>query len=218
MLSVEEFQRLLEAAPNYLRPILLLAHDTGMRRGEILNLRWSQVDLQHGFICLEGADTKTDEGRSVPLNERLTKALKDAMHSAIRPASGPVFHRQGKPIKDIREVFTVACCKAAIADFRFHDLRHSAATGMLRAGAPLTEIGQVLRHSQLASTAIYAKADIQALRALARPCQAVPHEPAAPGAGRLPRGPAVPRLRAGPAGEAAGPVQSPTWKMPGRRP
>lgn len=51
VLSVEEFQRLLEAAPNYLRPILLLAHDTGMRRGEILNLRWSQVDLQHGFIC-----------------------------------------------------------------------------------------------------------------------------------------------------------------------
>ena len=83
---------------------------------------------------------------------------------------------------------------------------------MLRAGAPLTEIGQVLRHSQLASTAIYAKADIQALRALARPCQAVPHEPAAPGAGRLPRGPAVPRLRAGPAGEAAGPVHH----LPGR--
>jgi integrase len=52
VLSVEEFQRLLEAAPNDLRPILLLAHDTGMRRGEILNLQWSQVDLLHGFIRL----------------------------------------------------------------------------------------------------------------------------------------------------------------------
>jgi len=68
---------------------------------------------------------------------------------------------------------TAAVClarqRAGIGPVYAHRLRHSAATGMLRAGAPLTEIGQVLRHSQLASTAIYAKADIQALRALARP-------------------------------------------------
>jgi integrase/recombinase XerD len=68
----------------------------------------------------------------VPLNERLTKALKDVMHSAIRPASGHVFHCEGKSIKDIREVFAVACRKAAIADFRFHDLRHTAVTSMRR--------------------------------------------------------------------------------------
>jgi integrase len=149
VLSVEEFQRLLEAAPNYLRPILLLAHDTGMRRGEILHLRWSQVDLQHGFICLEGADTKTDEGRSVPLNERLTKALKDAMHSAIRPASGPVFHRQGKPIKDIWEAFTAAYCKAAIADFRFHDLRRTAVTNMRRSHIDHLTIMKISGHKTL---------------------------------------------------------------------
>ncbi len=58
---------------------------------------------------------------------------------------------------------------AGVGRVHAHRLRHSAAARMLAAGAPLTEIGQVLRHSQLASTAIYVKADIQALRALARP-------------------------------------------------
>jgi integrase len=77
-----------------------------------------------------GADTKTDEGRLVPLNERLTRALKDVMHSAICPASGHVFHRQGKSIKDLRKAFAAACRKAAIADFRFHALRHTAVTSM----------------------------------------------------------------------------------------
>jgi site-specific recombinase XerD len=59
--------------------------------------------------------------------------------------------------------------RSGIGSVHAHRLRHSAATGMLRAGAPLTEIGQVLRHRRLLSTAIYAKADTEALRALARP-------------------------------------------------
>jgi site-specific recombinase XerD len=59
--------------------------------------------------------------------------------------------------------------RAGIGPVYAHRLRHSAATGMLRAGAPLTEIGQVLRHRCLLSTAIYAKVDAEALRALARP-------------------------------------------------
>jgi site-specific recombinase XerD len=59
--------------------------------------------------------------------------------------------------------------RAGIGAVYAHQLRHSAAVAMLAAGAPLTEIGQVLRHRRLLSTAIYAKADIGALRALARP-------------------------------------------------
>lgn len=149
VLSLEEFQRLLDAAPNYLRPILLLAHDTAMRRGEILNLRWSQVDLKHGFIHLEGLDTKTQEGRLVPLNDRLTNALKDVMHSAIHCASGHVFHRQGIPIKDIREAFGAACRKVAIVDFRFHDLRHTAVTNMRRSSIDHLTIMKISGHKTL---------------------------------------------------------------------
>ena len=149
VLSLGDFQGLLDAAPNYLKPILLLAHDTGMRRGEILNLRWSQVDLKQEFIRLEGLDTKTQEGRSVPLNDRLTKAPKDVMHSAIRCASGHVFHRQGMPVKGIREAFAAACHKAAIVDFRFHDLRHTAVTNMRRARIDHLTIMKISGHKTL---------------------------------------------------------------------
>ena len=75
-----------------------------------------------------------------------------------------------------------------------HRLRHSAATGMLRAGASLPEVGQVLRHRRLLSTAIYAKTDVPALRALARPWPAGRRGMTAglrPGGRGLPGGPAV---------------------------
>jgi integrase/recombinase XerD len=85
-----------------------------------------------------------------------------------------VFLRARAPHRGLASAgVTAAVCRAGqragIGRVFAHRLRHSAATGMLAAGAPLTEIGQVLRHSQLASTAIYAKADVQALRVLARP-------------------------------------------------
>ena len=69
----------------------------------------------------------------------------------------------------VTEAVFAAGQRAGAGSVHAHRLRHSAATGMLRAGAPLTEIGQVLRHRRLLSTAIYAKADTSALRALARP-------------------------------------------------
>jgi integrase len=59
VLSPEEFQRLLEALPSSLHLVIIIAYYTGMRRGEILNLRWSQIDLSKGLIRLEGVDTKT---------------------------------------------------------------------------------------------------------------------------------------------------------------
>jgi integrase len=60
--SPEEFQRLQESAPSYLRPIITMAYYTGMRRGEILNLRWNQVELKRGLLRLDGADTKRRKG------------------------------------------------------------------------------------------------------------------------------------------------------------
>jgi integrase/recombinase XerD len=69
----------------------------------------------------------------------------------------------------IRGVVHDACVRAGIPPVGPHRLRHTAATGMLRAGASLAEIGQVLRHRERKTTAIYAKVDRKALRALARP-------------------------------------------------
>ena len=78
VLSGEEFGRLQAAAEPWLRPILLVAYATGMRKGEIRSLRWDQVDLKRGTIRLRSTDTKTDEGRVIPLNQALTSVFKTA--------------------------------------------------------------------------------------------------------------------------------------------
>ena len=91
---------------------------------------------------------------------------------AVRGPAGVLARPGAAPRADPAGVTAAVCSaghRAGIGQVFAHRLRHTAATGMLRAGAPLAEIGQVLRHRRLLSTAIYAKADIQALRALARP-------------------------------------------------
>jgi integrase len=116
------------------RVVILIAHYTGMRRGEILNLRWHQIDLSKGLIRLEGVDTITQKGRLVPLNATLTALSKDAMQSPVRCATGYVFHRNGHPIKSIRGAFDKARREAGLTDFHFHDLQHTAVTNMRRVG------------------------------------------------------------------------------------
>jgi integrase len=123
ILSAEEYGSLLAQSPGHLRPIVKLAYHTGMRQGEILNLMWGQVDLKEGFIRLSPEDTKTYEGRLIPLNRELIEMFK------ALPKGFPVvrvFTREGKTIKSIREVFDAACRRAGIEGFTFHDLRHTA--------------------------------------------------------------------------------------------
>jgi integrase len=164
VLSPEEFQRLLEAFPSSLRLVIITTYYTGMRRGEILNLRWHQIDLSKGLIRLEGVDTKTQKGRLVPLNATLTALLKDAMQSPVRRATGHVFHRDGQPIKSIRGTFDRACREASLTDLHFHDLRHTAVTNMRRAGVdPLTAM-KITGHKTMAVFQRYNSFDEDDLR------------------------------------------------------
>jgi integrase len=76
ILTPEEYGRLLIHASAHLKPIIRLAYHSGMRHGEILGLTWGQVDLKEGFIKLRPEDTKTNEGRLVPLNRELMTMFK----------------------------------------------------------------------------------------------------------------------------------------------
>lgn len=76
MLDTQAFERLFEGAEEALRPVLLLAFDTGMRKEELLALRWEQIDLDAGTIQLAPEDTKTEEGRLIVLTERAKEALR----------------------------------------------------------------------------------------------------------------------------------------------
>jgi integrase len=123
LLSPDEYARLLAHCQPHLKPIVKLAYHTAMRRGEILNLTWGQVDLKEGFIKLAPEDTKTNEGRLVPLNVELIEMFK-AMPRGLPMTL--VFTYQGHSLAEIKRSFATACKLAGIEDFTFHDLRHTA--------------------------------------------------------------------------------------------
>lgn len=125
ILSPEEYATLLVHCPPHLKPIVKLAYHTAMRQGEILNLTWGQVDLKEGFIRLKAEDTKTNEGRLVPLNGELVEILKTLRNGFPLPQVR-VFTYAGHSVGSIKRSFETAVNKAGIEDFTFHDLRHTA--------------------------------------------------------------------------------------------
>jgi integrase len=136
-----------DSTSRYLYPVVVLAISTGMRSGEMLTLRWPQVDLRRGQILLQ--DTKNGASRAVPLAghaldliEQLSKVQRidtDLLFPGA-DASRPV---------DLKKPWTTALRKAGIVDFRFHDLRHSAASYLAMNGASTIEIAAVLGHKTL---------------------------------------------------------------------
>lgn len=129
VLSKDEYERLLEISSGHLKPILICAYETGMRSGEIFSITWEQVDFKKGFITLRPDQTKTDEGRKVPISPTLRRTL-----NRIKQDKGVVFTYNGQSVKSIKRSFKRACEKAGIKDFVFHDFRHTFVTGMRKAG------------------------------------------------------------------------------------
>jgi integrase len=153
-----ERARLLEACkenpnPN-LYPAVVLALSTGCRKGEILSLRWPDVDLERGIIMLQ--DTKNGERRGVPLAGRALEVMKECSRFR-RVDCNYVFPCTSLPKPaDVDRDFARAREKAGIKNCRFHDLRHSAASYLAMNGATLAEIAEVLGHKTLAMVKRYA--------------------------------------------------------------
>lgn len=152
-LTVEEAGRLLEAASRHLRPILVCALETGMRRGEIMNLKWSDVDMKNGMLFI--GETKNGESRHVPMSNRLRSTLAalprrigsdHVFTGEAKIGKGKQIGVPGKPFHDVRTAFENACTKAGITGFRFHDLRHTAASHLIMAGVPFKTVGEILGH------------------------------------------------------------------------
>jgi len=151
ILEREQFAALQECSPSYLQPINYVAYLTGMRGGEILKLTWEKVDLKSGFIRLQAKDTKTREGRTIPLT--FSPELLDLFKNLFKVRSlhsSQVFLRRGQPIRCVREAFKAACRKAGIQGFRFHDFRHTAITNMRRAGIDHLTIMRISGHKTMA--------------------------------------------------------------------
>lgn len=136
-----------QSSSPYLHNIVVLALSTGMRQGEILNLRWPDVDINSGRIILH--ETKNGERRVVPLLGHARELVKEL--SKIRRLDTDLLFPGRNPQKPvfIRTPWLEAVKTAGIDDLKFHDLRHSAASYMLMSGASLGEIAELLGHKTL---------------------------------------------------------------------
>ncbi|MBT3368237.1 MAG: site-specific integrase [Nitrospina sp.] len=151
ILSPDEYEALCSHAALHVKNAVIIAYHTGMRRGEILQLRWPMADMKARTITLEASMTKDNEKRIIPISPSLHETLKGiprALHD------DHILMFRGKPLDAIGKALQRACVKAGIPygrktenGFTFHDLRHSFNTNMRKAGVPESVIMAITGHS-----------------------------------------------------------------------
>lgn len=167
-LNDQERQHLLEACQAsrnpYLYQVVILALATGARRGELLSLRWPDMDLKRGMLIFH--ETKNGERRAVPLTGQALTLMQQ--HAKVRRLNTQLVFPNAagtKPLS-IRDAFNRAVERAGITDFTFHDLRHSAASYLAMSGASMMEIAEILGHKTLAMVKRYSHLSEQHTRSV----------------------------------------------------
>jgi integrase len=159
VLSYDEETKLLARCnlvrSRFLRPVVLLALHTGMRRGELLSLEWSRVDLDRRTIRILNAKS-TAGNRLIPMNATVHTLLSDLVKEATSPVVFPSSRKPGEKLLDLKKGFKKAVQLAGIPHFRFHDMRHTFATRLVRVGVDIVSVQHLLGHSKITMTARYA--------------------------------------------------------------
>lgn len=159
ILEAGEARRLVDCAELSIKPVLIVALNTGMRRNEILSLRWVNVDFLKGYIFVE--DSKSGKSRKIPMNA----AVFEALHDLPRKFEYVFFNEETKShIKDIKKAFGTACRRAGLEGLRLHDLRHTALWRMVEAGADLVTVMKIAGHSSIQMTVRYAHPTTENMR------------------------------------------------------
>jgi len=164
ILTHGEMKKLLAVAMPPLKDIILVALNTGMRKREILDMEWNQVNLEERFITIK--KTKSRKLRRVPLNKAMVR-LFSRLHSG-NGTNNFVFPspRTGKPYVFIHYIWKVVLKRVGLEDVRFHDLRHCFATYALLKGGDLISLKETLGHSDISTTSRYTKALLEGQRKL----------------------------------------------------
>ena len=153
-LTSEEANRLLKACSPHLYPIVLCALHTGMRKSELLNLRWPEIDLQKRQITItsnEDYHTKNYDYRHVGINDTLFVVL-----SQLNRQSEYDFTYRGQRIKDIKKSLQAAYKKAGLPYGGLHICRHTFASNLIKKGVELEKIQKLLGHQDFSTTLQYA--------------------------------------------------------------
>lgn len=154
ILSKAEADLFVDAAAESLKPIILTALSTGMRLGEILGLRWSDINFVRYSIHIRAENSKSKKSRDVPVNGLLAATLKELIRSSEFVFESP--KKSGEHIKNISGSFRTAIKKSGIEKLTFHALRHTAASWMIeKCGIDLVTVKEILGHSDIKTTMIY---------------------------------------------------------------
>lgn len=140
---------------DHLKPMVLVSLNTGMRRGELLNLKWSAVNFQTKTITVAGTTSKTSDTRHIPMNKETLGVLTDWRKQAANTLY--VFPSQsGGRLEDVKSAWLNLLKRAKIENFRWHDMRHDFASRLVMAGVPLNTIRDLLGHADIKMTLRYA--------------------------------------------------------------
>jgi integrase len=165
-LSEPEIETLLKACEDlktytpHLRAIVETALLTGMRREELLSLKWEQI--RNGFIYL--TETKSGKGRQIPINDRLAEVLRGVRRGNHLKSPYVFCDSQERRFYEVKQSLASACRRAGIEAFRFHDLRHTFASRLVMRGASLKSVQELLGHADMKMTMRYAHLSQEHLR------------------------------------------------------
>ena len=163
-ITTEEEDQILACCPDWLKEVVILALNTGMREGEIVDLSWKGgVDLFRKTITV--LRSKNEEKRTIPMNVKVFEMMREK-GKVRKLLSGQVFHLDCKPLTvyHIQRFFKLAYNEAGIKDLHFHDLRHTFATRLIQVGVDLYTVQRLLGHKTPAMTARYAHHGTESLR------------------------------------------------------
>lgn len=165
ILSTQEELKLLQACDRvrgqFLKPLVVLALQTGMRRSELLTLRWHQIDLGRRTLRIINAKTVSGD-RVVPMNDTACRVLTDLATKRTSEFAFPSSRRVGERLVDLKKGFKKTVQIAGIPHIRFHDLRHTFATRLVQAGVDLITVRQLLGHARITMTVRYAHSPTEA--------------------------------------------------------
>jgi integrase len=143
---------------DHLKPMIIVSLNTGIRKGSLFQLRWSDIDFQEGILTIQPSAEKSSKLLHIPMNEELEETLKAWQRQTRGKGDGLVFPspRTGKVLSNCQTAWENLLKSADIKNFRWHDMRHDFASQLVMAGIDLNTVRDLLGHADLKMTLRYA--------------------------------------------------------------
>ncbi|QPJ64740.1 MAG: tyrosine-type recombinase/integrase [Candidatus Nitrohelix vancouverensis] len=161
-----EFQEIFNLLAEWVKPIVLLAKNTGLRLSNVVFLEWSEVNIKTRLIVLDAKKVKNSHSLGIPMTQQVFEVLTEQERKR-RSGSPHVFiNREGKPYTKwgVYRAFKKACKTAGYPDYRFHDLRHDFCSKLVQAGVDIYTVKELAGHKNIATTLGYAHLNPERLK------------------------------------------------------